>query len=247
MKRTGSLGGRIAVWLMRSVGMGAWRVGERLGIDLLGSAEGPPYVVDDERRRTFEALAAAARESADGTVDVADCPYPLHELLTYLAVERGLLLHGSRDPSLEVLEPRAAHDFGTELLAVVATDDGIWPLFYAVLARDRVEGIFTACTHFGRPPQLRRLYVFAIAGDPSAAETWTDGVVYAVPRTGFRREWGNEWVSPGPVRPLLRVPVRPDDFPLRDVVVGVPDLRELRRVGRHLRAAKRERAARDTR
>jgi hypothetical protein len=137
-----------------------------------------------------------------------------------------------------VLEPRPAQDFGTELLAVVATDDGIWPLFYALLARERVQFIFTACTHFGRPPRLRRLYVHAIAGDPEAAETWTDGAVYVLPRTGFRREWGNEWASAEPVRPLLRVPVRPDDFPLLDTVVG---LKELRRVGRQLRAAKRAR------
>ena len=228
---------------MRSVGIGAWRLGERLGVDLLGSTEGSRYVIDDERRRTFDALVANARLSADGTVDVAGCPYPVHELLTYLATERGLLLHGSKDVSLEVLEPRPAHDFGTELLAVVTTDDGIWPLFYAVLARERVEGIFTACTHFGRSPRLRRLYVFAIVGDPSAAETWTDGVVYAVPRAGFRREWGNEWVSPYPVRPLLRVPVRPYDFPLRAVVVG---MEELRHVGRQLRAAKRGRTTRST-
>ena len=223
---------------MRSVGIAAWRLTERLGIDLMGSAQGPPYVVDDERRRTFDALIAAARESADGTVDVAACPYPVHELLTYLAIERGLLLHGSKDTMLDVLEPRPAHDFGTELLAVVATDDGIWPLFYALLDRESVDGIFTACTHFGRPPRLRRLYVLAIAGDPGAADTWTDGVVYVLPQKGFRREWGNEWVNPDPVHPLMRVPVRPDDFPLRDAVVG---LTELRRVGRQLRAAKRAR------
>lgn len=227
---------------MRSVGMGTWRLGERLGIDVLGAVEGPPYAIDDERRRTFDSLVAAAR-AADGTVDVGACPYPVHELLSYLAHERGLLLHGSKDASLEVLEPRPARDLDTELLAVVATDDGIWPLYYAVLARDRIEMMFTACTHLGRPPRLRRLYVFAIVGDANAAETWTDGVMYVLPRAGFRREWGNEWVCPAPVRPLLRVPVRPEDFPLRDAVVGLADPGELRRVGRHLRAAKRARAA----
>lgn len=228
--------------LLRSVGIGVWRLSERLGIDVMGSVEGPPYRIDDERRRTFDALVAAAR-AGDGTVDVAECPYAVHELLSYLTIERGLLLHGSNDASLDVLEPRPAHDYGTELLAVVATDDGIWPLFYAVLDRSRIEGIFTACTHLGRQPHLRRLYLFAIGGDPNAAETWTDGVVYVLPREGFRREWGNEWVGPEPVRPLLRIPVRSDDFPLRNAVVGLAGEEEFRHVGRHLRAAKRERAA----
>jgi hypothetical protein len=124
---------------------------------------------------------------------------------------------------------------------VVTTDDGIWPLFYAVLSRGRVEMMFTACTHLGRPPRVRRIYVFAIAGEPGAAETWTDGVVYVLPRESFRREWGNEWMSASPVRPLLRVPVTPDDFPLRDVVVGLASLEDFLSVGRHLRAAKRAR------
>jgi hypothetical protein len=70
-----------------------------------------------------------------------------------------------------VLEPRPAHDYGTELLAVVATDDGIWPLVHATLDRVRIKGLFTACTHFGRAPRLRRLFPFAIGGDPHAAET----------------------------------------------------------------------------
>jgi hypothetical protein len=89
---------------MRSVGIGAWRLGERLGIDVLGSTEGPRYALDDERRRTCDALVAAAQDE-DGEVDVAGCPFPIHELLTFLVVERNLLLHGSKDASLEVLEP----------------------------------------------------------------------------------------------------------------------------------------------
>ena len=103
---------------------------------------------------------------------------------------------------------------------MVACDDGIWPIFYAVVARERVEGVFTACLHLGRPPNLRRFYMFALGGDPGAATTWTRGAVYALPRAGFRREWEQEWVSPEPVRPVLRVPVGPEDFPLRDAAVG---------------------------
>lgn len=167
----------------------------------------------------------------------------MHELLTHLVVEHGLLLHGSNDDSLELLEPRPARDWETELLAVVACDDGIWPIFYAVVARPRIAEVFTACLHLGRPPRLRRFYMFAIGGDPGAPESWTDGVVYALPRTGFRREWGREWVSPAPVRPVLRVPVRPEDFPLRDAVVGLSGPDEFRRVAHHLRRAKRERAS----
>jgi hypothetical protein len=213
-----------------------------LGIDVAGATEGPPFRIDSARREKFDELIASAR-AGDGALDAATCPYPVHELLTYLVVEHGFLLHGSNDAALQVLEPRPAIDFATELLAVVACDDGIWPLFYAVVARDRIDGVFTACMHLGRPLRLRRFYMFAIGGDPAASTSWTRGAVYAVPRSGFRREWGHEWVSPRAVRPLLRVLVRPQDFPLREAVIGLSGRDELRRVSHHLRAAKRKRAA----
>jgi hypothetical protein len=236
MKRTGPLRSRLALRALRS-GVVLWRLCERLGIDVAGATEGPPIATDETRRRIFDDLITAAR-AGNGTVDAAACPYPLHELLTHLVAEHGLLLHGSNDTTLELLEPRPARDFDTELQAVVACDDGIWPIFYAVVARDRSEGVFTACLHVGR----RRLYTFATGSDPADPASWTRGAVYALPRAGFRREWGREWVSAQPVRPSLRVLVGPEDFPLRDTVVGASP-EQFRRIFARLREAKRERAA----
>ena len=227
---------------MRSVGIGIWRAGERLGINVIGASELPRTETDDARRETFERLIASAR-AGDGTVATTGCPYPLHELLTYLVDEHGLLLHGSNHLALEVLEPQPARDLDTSLHADVACDDGIWPLFYAVVARDRVERVVTACTHIGRGSRRRRIYLFAVYGDPGATSTWTDGVVYALPRGGFRREWGNEWVSADAVRPQLRIPVSPADFPLRETVVELMPGLGVRGAIRRLRTAKRERAS----
>ena len=228
--------------MLRSFGIGLWRLGERLGLNVIGASEGPPVTHDEMRRALFEQLIDAA-ETGDGTVDTTGSPYPPHELLTYLVDRRGLLLHGSNHRTLEVLEPQPARDLDTSLHAVVACDDGIWPIFYAVVARDRVDGVLTACTHLGRGSRRRRFYLFAVFGDSATPATWTDGVVYALPRAGFRREWGNEWVSPVSVRPVLRVHVRPADLPLRDTVVGLSTRSGVRSVIRRLRAAKRGRAA----
>ncbi len=240
MKRTGPLRDRLALRALRS-GVVLWRLCERLGLDVAGATEGPSVTTDRARDQAFDDLIAAAR-SGDGTLDAAACLYPLHELLTHLVVEDGLLLHGSNDVTLEVLEPRPARDFDTELQAVVACDDGIWPVFYAVVAQNRSEGVFTACMHLGRSPRLRRFYVFATVSDPADPTSWTRGAVYALPREGFRREWGRECVSGRPVRPLLRILVGPEDFPLRHAVVhATPE--QFRRIFAHLRAAKRERVA----
>ena len=112
-----------------------------------------------------------------------------------------------------------------------------------MVARDRVDGVLTACTHLGRGSRRRRFYLFAVYGDHAAESTFTDGVVYALPRAGFRHEWGNEWVNPAPVQPQLRIRVHPSDFPLLDAVVGLSSPVGFRDVIRRLRAAKRTRAA----
>jgi hypothetical protein len=214
MRRSGPIRDRVRLAMQRRLLFGVWRLTERLGLHV--ATEGPPYGADPERRRELDALVAGS-----AVIDAATLPYPAHELLTHLVVEHGLLLHGANDTTLELLEPRPAQDYRTTLHAVVAADDGIWPIFYAVIARRRVADVFTACMHLGRPPRPRRFYIFRIFNaDPTAPETWTRGAVYAVPRAGFRREWGNEWVSAAPVRPILRVLVGPEHFPLRDAVRG---------------------------
>ena len=90
-----------------------------------------------------------------------------------------------------------------------------------MVARERIAGVFTGCMHLGRRPSLRRFYFFRVFGaDPEEEATWTNGAVYALPRDGFQLEWGNEWLRSTEVRPVLRVLVRPSDFPLQDIVTS---------------------------
>ena len=215
-RREGSFGERLKLFVLRSVLFNVWRLAERLGIRL--GTEGPRHAPSDAEREAMDALVMRARAEG-GVIDAASIGFPAHELLTHLVVQHGLLLHGTNNAELDVLEPRPAHDFGTHVDVVAAADDGIWPLFYAVVARRRVEGVFTSCMHLGRRPKLRRFYMFRVFGaDPHEETTWTHGAVYAVPRAGFWREWGNEWLRSSAVTPVLRVLVRPSDFPLRHVV-----------------------------
>jgi len=217
-RREGSFRERLKVFVLRSVLFNVWRLTRRLGIRL--GTEGPAYAPTDAQREALDALVVRARAEG-GVIDAGSTGFAAHELLTHLVVQHGLLLHGSNNTELDVLEPRPARDFGTQLEVVAAADDGIWPLFYAVIARQRVDGVFTACLHLGRVPRLRRFYMFRLFGaDPHEETTWTHGAVYAVPRAGFWREWGNEWLRDTAVTPVLRVLVRPDDFPLRHVVTS---------------------------
>ena len=93
-------------------------------------------------------------------------------------------------------------------------------MFYAVVARDRVEGVFTACLHLGRPPGQRRFYMFRVLGRTLATTRRGRTVPLRGSRDGFRREWGNEWLAGNEVAPVLRVLVQPSDFPLRNTTTG---------------------------
>src|SRR5207245_8370937 len=99
VRRRGPVSDRIKLAWQRRAMVAAWRLSERVGIDLAGATEGPPYRPDLERNRVLTQLTEAA-QAGDGTIDPSSCPYPVHELLTYLVVERGLLLHGSNDVDL---------------------------------------------------------------------------------------------------------------------------------------------------
>ncbi len=214
--REGSFRERLKLFILRRVLFNVWRLAERLGIRL--ATEGPTHTPTDAQREAMDALVVRARAEG-GVIDASTTGFPAHELLTHLVVQHGLLLHGTNNTELDVLQPRPARDFGTHVEVVAAADDGIWPLFYAVVARQRVDGVFTACMHLGRPPRMRRFYMFRVFGvDPREKTTWTRGAVYAVPRAGFWCEWGNEWLCSTEVTPVLRVLVRPADFPLRHVV-----------------------------
>jgi hypothetical protein len=49
-------------------------------------------------------------------------------------------------------------------------------------------------------------------------EPWRSGCIYVLPEESF--DYRKEWTSRVPVRPLMRLPVEPDDLPLRDQVWG---------------------------
>lgn len=162
-------------------------------------------------------------------------PTPIWAFLCWLADEKGLLLHGSPDPAIDAFEPRAPHDRSADdfskQTAVFAASDGIWAIFYAVLDRDRpgmrfLNGAVRFADAEGRFGQAR--YFFSLTRGALAKGPWRDGTVYLLPRDGFVQQapyrLGGElvlephWAAPSEVRPLARVAVSPEDFPLRSQV-----------------------------
>lgn len=159
-----------------------------------------------------EAFAALlARTSPGETVDY-DLPQPKWWFLHHL-VTSGYLLHGSNENEVDEFRTRANFDAHNtnRVDAVFATDDAVWPLYFAVVKRP--QSLINWCEHV---PGASR-YLFSIGTDPRDPASWTAGTVYVLPRETFTPTPGSrELISLVPVRPRARLTIEPGDFPFKD-------------------------------
>ena len=168
--------------------------------------------VDGRAAEEFDATLGATEEG--GWIEY-ESARPKQLFLRYLGERGRCLLHGSNDTEIAEFEPRAQETYtGEPVEAVFATDDGIWVLFFALVARPPVQVLRNAC-NLGSG---RRRYFFAIDTDPARPESWTDGAVYLLPPDTFAQTYDAEWISPTPVRPRARLAVTRTDFPFADRV-----------------------------
>jgi hypothetical protein len=172
-----------------------------------------PRVETDDA--AFERLVHEVDEAGGAEVEY-DAAAPKHAFFRYLLERRPVLLHGTGDPTIEQFEPQRQTDYDNEWTnAVFATDDAIWPIFFAVVNRPVVRSLINACSRrYGESH-----YYFSIGADPKSSDAWRNGWIYVVPRETFNlHPSGPEWLSPVAVTPLGRIRVEPGDFPfLRDV------------------------------
>ena len=114
---------------------------------------------------------------------------------------------------------------------VYAASDGLWAMIYA-LRGPQSQNQSDMGLRLRLPDgewSAMRYFLSLAARDPEtldARSLLAAGFVYVLPRTGFQPSppyfhlglgevQEAHWVSSAPVRPLMSVPVSPDDFPLR--------------------------------
>jgi hypothetical protein len=134
-------------------------------------------------------------------------------------VGRGLLAHGSNEPAIEEFRTRATLDAHQRPVdAVFASDDAVWPLYFAVVNRPVAQSYINWCEHArSRRHGAHSRYLFSIGCDPQEPRSWCDGTIYLLPRDTFRATPGSrELVSDVPVRPRALLRVAPAEFPFRD-------------------------------
>lgn len=155
---------------------------------------------------------------------------PKWQFLCYLCERKGIVLHGSGDPNLAELKPRKATDvseFGNRE-AVYGATDGIWPMFFAIVDRDRpLRSLINSCVVVvGQTDLSGSYYFFSVDADALPGSPWRAGTVYLLPGQTFERQPAQQYrgldirvtqvASPAPVRPIAKLSVQPDDFPFLD-------------------------------
>jgi hypothetical protein len=186
--------------------------------------------------RTNEADEAAFEQAFRNTMpgDVVRLGPSLQkvEFLRYLVTHHPVLLHGSNRTDIDLLIPRPQTDFDNNPVnAVFATGDGVWPMFFAIVHQPSFfaqrgsmrNGCFVVGV--GDESAQRRYYFFSVNKDWLAQNAWCNGTIYVLPKNTFRQTDTNairfdEWMSEEPVRPLMKLPIAPSDFPFLSCVAG---------------------------
>ena len=183
----------------------------------------PPSELDDK--------AVAAFEQAYGTTQRGeavrlDPSLQKHEFLRYLIAHHPVLLHGSNHADVDELTPRSQTDFdGNPVNAVFATGDCVWPMFFAIVDQTTFRGSMRNGCFVVDGSEPQRYYFFSVYKEWLAKSEWCNGTIYVLPKATFRRSDTNairfdEWICEAPVRPLMKLPISPSDFPFLSRVAG---------------------------
>ena len=178
-----------------------------------------------EHAQAFDALLDATAEGAEIAYDL---PWPKWCFLHHL-VRSGWVLHGSNEPAIDEFRTRENFDAHNvrRVDGVWASDDAIWPMYFAVVNRPVAQSYINWCEHV--PGKSR--YLFSIGSDPRRDDSWTEGTVYVLDAAPFEPTPGSrELVARQPVRPRARLRIAPVDFPFKGKTRGHRRGESVRRV-----------------
>jgi len=193
----------------------------------------PRFDKTPEMMAAFENLLVS---TSSGDVVDYSLAFPKWQFLSYICETKNLVLHGSQNLEIEVVEPRQANDIKafSNQSAIYATTDGIWVLYFAILDRGKYPDmtLFNSCLQVRTSQEQlsEPLYFFSITHSILLQKPWCIGAVYILPRQTFTQEpaqqvQGTEiifphWIGSKPVRPVAKLIVEPDDFPFLNQIHG---------------------------
>jgi hypothetical protein len=185
-----------------------------------------------------EQLLSTLQSAGKNTLINYNFPVPKWQFLCYIADQKGVVLHGTGNPNIQIFEPRPSNDlneFGAQT-AVYGAADGIWAMFFAILDREHWPmSTSNACIRLvdaaGKVSEPR--YVFSISQSAHRQKPWRTGMVYLLPGETFINQPSLQFgpnevripqlASLVPVKPFARLEVAPEDFPFLGDIRGLDD------------------------
>jgi hypothetical protein len=149
---------------------------------------------------------------------------PKWAFLQYLVQRHGVILHGSKQPGLELLRPMSRSWGGGRAAGqpgVFGVDHALMAIYFAILNRWSEGGFYNpnAIWSAKRPDgQVVRCFRLGAEFTALSARPFVEGTVYILPPDSFHKL--GELTSLKPVRPLARLSVSPRDFPLLEHLWG---------------------------
>ena len=196
---------------------------------------------DQAKLQAFETLYERTIASGQGSEITYDLSYAKHEFLRFLVEFKGLLMHGSNNADIEVMNPvRFSTDAGApgNISGVYADKDHIRPMFFAIVNRRRCFGLTNGfldrkedgtITTGGEVGVHSRFYFLSIDHKGLQRDPWCGGTVYVLPPETFTY-WGGQYTSRVSVKPLMKIAIHPNDHPLLPEIWGYEYFGAIRKI-----------------
>jgi hypothetical protein len=194
----------------------------------------PPVETSPATLAGFERLYREYVAPGGGFEIPYDLAAPRWQFLCYLCDHKNILLHGSGERNIAEFEPRQPHDVEefSNRRAVYAASDGLWPMYFAIVDRQKVSSLINACFQVIAADGVKSepYYYFSVDQEALAVDPWRAGMIYLLPGATFEPQPLQDiegvsvevaqWASLVEVTPLAKLAVTPADFPFLKEVYG---------------------------
>jgi hypothetical protein len=198
----------------------------------------PEFPPDRETTASFDRLLDQALDRGPSRPIDYRLDAPKWQFLCHAADRADVVLHGSGEPGIGQFDPRQPGDTleFSNRRAVFAATDGIWPMYYAILDRERHPTMLcNSCIRvISSAGQVSDPYYFFSISQPALEQRpWRAGTVYFLPADSFEVQPAitadDAWIqvaqvaSPLPVKPAAKLLVHPSEFPFLQQIRGHDD------------------------
>jgi len=175
----------------------------------------PKIMISKEEEKQFNNLYEESLKNPGKLIDY-NLPIPKYKFLYYISNNKPIVFHGSNNNLIDSFEPREQTLFNGKIAtAIFATKDPIWPVFYAILEKNKISGNIRNGSLSSN--NKKTFHFYSLTKATISNNPWTSGMVYFLPEDPFSNIGEgviqfNEWISDKAVPYIAKLEVNPSDF-----------------------------------